>query len=59
MGNLLDMPPVPFHGDPDPEITWAVVGRALTDWKKLELYLARVHAIALGVKPIIAIACPE
>ncbi len=59
MPSCWDIPPFPEHGDPSAEITWAAVGRALTEWKELELYLVRLYAKTIGVKPIEAISRRE
>ena len=57
--NPWDIPPFPAHGDSSPELTFAAVGRAMTEWEELELYLARLYAKFLGIPPIKAIAIPE
>jgi hypothetical protein len=56
--NPWDIPPFPEHGDPSAELTYAAVGRAMSEWETLELYLARLYAKFLGIPPIQAIAIP-
>jgi hypothetical protein len=57
--NPWDIPPLPEHGDPSIDLTFAAVGRAMSEWEELELYLARLYAKFLGIPPINAIAIPE
>jgi hypothetical protein len=57
--NPWDIPPFPEHGDPSADLTFAAVGRAMSEWEELELYLARLYAKFLGIPPIKAIAIPE
>jgi hypothetical protein len=53
------IPPFPQHGDPSPEITWAAVGRALSDWEeRVELHFARLYARILSIPPAEAIFRP-
>src|ERR1700680_2245928 len=54
-----DIPTFPAHGDANADSTYAAVGRAMSEWEQLELYLARLYAKFLGVPPIEAIARPE
>jgi Holliday junction resolvase-like predicted endonuclease len=54
-----DIPPFPDHGDADPNVTFAAVGRAMSEWERLELYLARLYAKFLDIPTIEAIARPE
>jgi hypothetical protein len=57
--NPWDIPPFPKRGDPSADLTFAAVGRAMSGWEELELYLARLYAKFLGIPPIKAIAIPE
>jgi hypothetical protein len=57
--NPWDIPPFPEQGDPSADLTFAAVGRAMTEWEELELYLARLYAKFRGIPPINAIAIPE
>jgi len=54
-----DIPSIPAHGDKSATDLFAAIGRALSEWEELELYLARVYAMFLGVPPIKAIEQPE
>jgi hypothetical protein len=54
-----DIPQFPSHGDSNADWTYAAVGRAMSEWEQLELYLARLYAKFLGIPPIEAIARPE
>ncbi|MGC2414171.1 MAG: hypothetical protein WA459_15915 [Stellaceae bacterium] len=54
-----DLPPFPDHGDTNADLTYAAVGRAMSEWEEVELYLARLYAAFLGIPPIEAIARPE
>jgi hypothetical protein len=55
MADPWDIPPLPKRGDLSAQITWAAVGKALTEWEELELYLARVYAVFIGLTPFNAI----
>jgi hypothetical protein len=57
--NPWDIPPFPEHGDLSADLTFAAVGRAMSEWEELELYLARLYAKFIGIPPIKAIAIPE
>jgi len=57
--NPWDIPPFPEHGDPSADLTFAAVGRAMSEWEELELYLARLYGKFLGIPPVKAIALPE
>jgi hypothetical protein len=57
--NPWDIPPFPEHGDPSADLTFAAVGRATSEWERLELYLARLYAKFLGIPPSKAIAIGE
>jgi hypothetical protein len=56
---LWDIPPFPEHGDVSADLTYAAVGRAMSEWEELELYLARLYAKFLKIHPIRAIAVTE
>jgi len=51
-----NIPPIPDHGDVDANLTYAAVGRAMSEWEELELYLARLYAAFTGVTPLKAIS---
>jgi hypothetical protein len=54
-----EIPPFPEHGDPSADLTFAAVGRAMSEWEELELYLARLYAKFLNIPPIQAIVVAE
>ena len=47
--NLWDIPPLAEIGDPDPNIIFTAVGRALTEWEHLESALSQLFAYLVGV----------
>ena len=59
MAEPWDLPPKPANGDTTPAVLFAAIGRALSEWEELELYLARLYALFLQVPPIKAIEQPE
>jgi integrase len=44
MMNLWDIPPPPTKGDDDQEITYAGVGRVLSQWEMIEVRLGYIYA---------------
>jgi hypothetical protein len=54
-----ELPPFPEHGDTSADLTFAAVGRAMSEWEELERYLARLYSKFLKIPPIRAIAVPE
>ena len=48
MSNPWDRPPVPPRGDPDETLTYAAVGRFLTQWEMIESELSHLYAIFTG-----------
>lgn len=45
MPNPWDRPPLPKHGDADQDITYAAVGRVLTNWEYIEGELSHIFAL--------------
>jgi hypothetical protein len=46
-----DVPPFPDKGDPKPDMTYAAVGRALSQWEKFEGELSELFAVFAGGVP--------
>jgi hypothetical protein len=44
MANSWDTPPPPAKGDDDQDITYASVGRVLSQWEMIEVKLSRIYA---------------
>jgi hypothetical protein len=52
-----DIPPIPDdEGDAAPDITFAAVGRALTNWERFESQLSQLFVVMVGAKPWAALA---
>ena len=47
--NPWDIPPPPSHGDFDEEVLFAAIGRALTEWEKVETVCAELFAVFVSV----------
>ena len=47
--NPWDIPPPPSHGDFDEEVLFAAIGRALTEWEKVETACAELFAVFVSV----------
>jgi hypothetical protein len=48
MSNPWDIPPLPTQGDREEDITYAGVGRVLTRWEGVELYLGQLYSFCVG-----------
>ncbi len=45
MSNPWDRPPFPTRGDTDDDMTYAGVGRVVTEWEQVELELGRLYSL--------------
>jgi hypothetical protein len=48
MPNPWDRPPLPSKGDDDDDITYAGVGRVVTEWEQVEQALAALYSLLVG-----------
>jgi hypothetical protein len=51
MANSWDIPPFPVHGDMNPDDTYKMVGKSLSEWEELEYVLSHLYSEFIGQHP--------